>query len=258
MYMRRRHQAFCCRWRRGSAVARSENALTQIRRYEPSWQPREQSFEAPGSINGAISAAEARAVYAESYLTRLRTGNGRNYGPPLDPLPQTGASPRAFDGGAWIDIYRTINNAPNLFGEPIWPQDKDTVAVGMADDQLFVGVNRWAPGYTAADLARAIDARNDLIQKYPDVMATGNIGAIPNNSLFHAEPNLLIRAAYRFGSLENRTIEMEVDREICYSCCQVLPKLGLELGNPYVVIVERGTGTRSEMWNGQWLRWRRK
>ncbi|WP_295851510.1 hypothetical protein [Tardiphaga sp.] len=63
------------------AVARPENALTQIRRYEPSWQPRDQSIEAPGSINGAISTAEARAVYAESYLTRLRTGIGGNYGP---------------------------------------------------------------------------------------------------------------------------------------------------------------------------------
>lgn len=48
-------------------------------------------------------------------------------------------------------------------------------------------------------------------------------------------------------------MEILVDREICRSCGTVLPKLGLELGNPYVVFIERGTGVRSEMWNGNWL-----
>jgi hypothetical protein len=37
-----------------------------------------------------------------------------------------------------------------------------------------------------------------------------------------------------------------------------LTKLGLELGDPYVVYVERDTGVRNAMWNGKWLlgRWK--
>src|SRR4051812_5822973 len=39
-------------YRLDQAVARSENALTQIRQYDPDWQPREQSLTRPGSVEG--------------------------------------------------------------------------------------------------------------------------------------------------------------------------------------------------------------
>jgi hypothetical protein len=242
------------------AVARSENALTQIRQYDPAWQPREQSLTRPGSVEGAIARLEARATETETRLDELRTGIGGNRGPSLDPSPRGAPlSPRVFDGGAWIDAYRTINNMPDLFGRPAWPQDKGTVAAGEIDGRLYFGINEDAPGYTDADWNRATQARNDLITKYPKTMKTDNIGQMPNDALFHAESTILLRAAKdNGGSLANRSIEIYVDREVCDSCGKVLTKLGVELGDPYVVFIERGTGLRNEMWNGKWLSGRYK
>jgi hypothetical protein len=241
------------------AIARSENALTQIRQYDPEWQPREQSLTSPGSVEGAIARLEARATEAEARLDRLRTGIGGNRGPALDPSPRVPLSPRVFDGGAWIDAYRTINNAPDLFGRPMWPQDKGTVAAGEIDGKLYFGVNSSAPGYSSIDLNRALDARDTLAVKYPKEMGLDNIGRTPNDSLFHAESTLLLRAANdNGGSLANRSIEIHVDRQVCDSCGRTLTKLGLELGDPYVVFIERDTGLRNEMWNGKWLSGRYK
>jgi hypothetical protein len=242
------------------AIARSENALTQIRQYDPDWQPREQSLTRPGSVDGAIARLEARAPEAETRPDQLRTGIGGNRGPSLDPSPRGAPlSPRVFDGGAWIDAYRTINNAPDLFGRPSWPQDKGTVAVGKIDGQVYFGVNSDAPGYSGTDWNRARMTRDDLIQKYPDTMERTNIGWAPNDALFHAESTILLRAAKdNGGSLANRSMEIYVDREVCSSCGKALTKLGLELGNPYVVYVERDTRLRHEMWNGEWLSGRYK
>jgi hypothetical protein len=242
------------------AIARSENALTQIRQYDRDWQPREQSLTSPGSVEGAIGRAEARATEAETRLDQLRTGIGGNRGPLLDPSP-SGAplSPRVFDGGAWIDAYRSINNGPDLFGRPMWSYDKGTVAAGEIDGKLYFGVNSTAPGYSTSDLNRALDARDNLIGKYPDHMDLDNIGQTPNDSLFHAESTILLRAAKdNGGSLANRSIEIYVDQPVCDSCGKMLTKLGLELGDPYVVYVERDTGLRNETWNGKWLsgRWK--
>jgi hypothetical protein len=242
------------------AIARSENALTQIRQYDPEWEPREQSLTSPGSVEGAIGRAEARASEAEARLDQLRTGIGGNRGPLLDPSP-SGAplSPRVFDGGAWIDAYRTINNGPDLFGRPMWPYDKGTVAAGELDGKVYFGVNSTAPGYSNSDLNRALDARDNLVGKYPDEMGFDNIGRTPNDSLFHAESTILLRAAKdNGGSLANRSMEIYVDREVCSSCGMTLTKLGLELGDPYVVFIERDTGLRNEMWNGKWLSGRYK
>lgn len=241
------------------AVARSENALTQIRQYDAEWRPSETSLRAPGSIEGVIRSAEARAAESETRLDQLRFGIGGNF-PPQTPSPRSiTSSPRIFDGGAWIDAYRGINNAPDLFGQAVWPFDKGTVAVGRVDGDLYFGVNSTAPGYASSDRSRAIQFRENLTSKYPLDMDLRNIGGVPNDGLFHAETTLLLRAASdRGGSLENRSIEIMVDREVCYSCGEILPKLGVELGDPYVVFVERDTGFRSEMWNGRWLSGRYK
>lgn len=241
------------------AVARSENALTQIRQYDAEWRPSEASSRAPGSIEGTIRGAEARAAQAETRLYELRSGIGGNFPPTPTPPPQPAARTRVFDGGAWIDAYRGINNAPDLFGRAVWPEDRGTVAVGKIDGDLYVGVNSTAPGYNGVDRSTALRFREMLISKYPLDMGAMNPGGIPNDGLFHAETTILLRAASDRGwSLDNRSIEIMVDRGVCYSCGQVLPKLGMEIGNPYVTFVERDTGFRSEMWNGRWLSGRYK
>jgi hypothetical protein len=54
------------------------------------------------------------------------------------------------------------------------------------------------------------------------------------------------------GTLIGQTIEVHVDREMCNSCKLVLPKLGMELGDPRVTFVDR-SGARRTMQNGRWL-----
>ncbi|HZP69301.1 MAG TPA: hypothetical protein VFB29_05095 [Pseudolabrys sp.] len=210
---------------------------------------------APGSIEGAIRNAEARARQAESYLDQLRSGIGGNFGPPAEreasrvPLP----SSSVFDGDAWINAYRATNNMPDLFGRPSWPSDKGTVAVTEIEGKLYFGVNSIAPSYTMVDQKEAENWRRALIDKYPDVLRADNIGHVPNDSLFHAESTVLLRAAKdNNGTLEGRTIEVHTDRKICVtSCVRVLPKLGLELGNPNVTFIQPD-GTTRTMRDGRW------
>jgi len=223
-------------------IARTENALQQIRQYDPNWRPSTQSITAPGSVEGAIRDSAARATEAEARLQDLRTGIGGNFGPPLDPAPpQAGRlSSASFDGQAWINAYRTVNNAPNLLGQPSWPADRGTVAVTEIDGKIYFGVNSTAPTYNLEDWNTAQNVRGALIEKYPEVMSSDNIGKMPNNSLFHAEPNVLIRAADgNGGTLAGREIEIHTDRTMCDSCQTVLPYLARELGNPTVTIVDR-------------------
>ncbi|OJU25575.1 MAG: hypothetical protein BGN91_10925 [Nitrobacter sp. 62-13] len=166
---------------------------------------------------------------------------------------------RPFDGQGWINVYRTINNEPNLFGQPSWPAGNGTVAAAEIDGKLYFGVNSGSPGYTSTDRTDANSQRWNLIDKYPNVMTTGNIGEWPNDSLYHAETTILLRAARQNGgSLADRTIEIMVDRRICEGCNDALPILGLQLGNPTVRFSETKTGRVSVMSNGTWLIWRRR
>ncbi|WP_292617288.1 hypothetical protein [Nitrobacter sp. 62-23] len=241
------------------AMARSSSALAQIRQYDPDWKPRESNLTRPGSIDGAIAEAEARARESEAHLDRLRSGIGGNLGPPLDPPRESLPSMRPFDGQGWINAYRTIYNEPNLFGEPMWRPDNGTVAAAEIDGKLYFGVNSGSPGYGEADRFEADGWRWSLVNKYPDIMRTDNIGQRPNDALYHAEATILMRAARDQSSLlADRSIDIQVDREICNSCKAVLPKLALELGNPYVRYIEVDTGMTSVMRNGSWLLWRQK
>jgi hypothetical protein len=184
-----------------------------------------------------------------------RSGDCENLGPPLEipaaqsPLPAS----RTFDGDAWINAYRATNNMPDLFGRPSWPNDKGTVAVTEIDGKLYFGVNSGAPGYTIADQKEADHWRGTLVDKYPDELQTKNIGRVPNDSFYHAEATVLLRAAMENnGTLQGRTFDIHTDREVCASSClKVLPKLGLELGNPRVTFIAPD-GLKRTMWNGRW------
>lgn len=240
------------------AIARTEDALAQIRRFDPNWRLTTPNLGAPGSVEAAIRHAEARAEQAIARLDQLRSGIGGNFGPPLEPLSPHYRTDiplsRTFDGPTWIGAYRTINNMPDLFGRPTWQHDKGTVAVTEIDGSLIFGVNSSAPGYSNADQAEAEKWRQTLLRKYPGVMNTRNVGGVPNNSLYHAETTILLRAAREIdGGLAGRNISIHVDRSACWSCKEVLPLLALELGNPTITYVEISTGKTSVLHNGSWL-----
>jgi hypothetical protein len=76
---------------------------------------------------------------------------------------------------------------------------------------------------------------------------------MPNNTLFHAETTVLLRAARENGgTLAGRMLEVYSDRELCNNCKIVLPKVGLELGNPTVTFID-DAGRRLTMRDGIWL-----
>ena len=146
-----------------------------------------------------------------------------------------------------IDSYRSENGLWDLFG-----QRRGTVTVTTFNGKHIFGSNSDSPTYTRADRALAVGVRRVLIQKYPDVMKTDNIGQIPNNAVFHAEATVLLRAARENGgTLAGQTLEVFADRVMCDSCKKVLPKLGFELGNPTVTFVDN-VGKRLTMRNGKW------
>lgn len=237
-----------------AAIGRTQRALDRIRQQDPNWKPKTSSLTAPGSIEGAIRHAEARAAEAEARSDLLRSGIGGNLGPRLEP-PRPGttvSSSPAFDGAAWINAYRAANNMPDLFGNPNWPGDKGTVAVTEVDGRLIFGTNSSAPPYEATDRQAALSMRDRLVQS-SGVMSTNNLGRFPNDSLFHAEATVLLRAAEAMGgTLEGRAIEVHVDRALCSNCDMVLPYLGVDLDNPTVTFVHSRDGSKRTMRNGKW------
>ena len=161
--------------------------------------------------------------------------------PPIVPPP--GSEP-PDDIQRAIDAYRAQHNMP--------PGD-GTVAHALIDGKPVFGVNSTGSGYTVDDRMDATALRDLLINKYPDVMRTDNIGYMPNNALYHAETTLLLRAARDAGgNLNGRTIEMRVDRRLCDSCDVVLPVITRELGNPTIIL--RDTIKTLTIRNGRWAK----
>ena len=152
---------------------------------------------------------------------------------------------------ALIRHHRKENAPSDLFGDQKDLED-GTIASTIIDGKSIIGMNRNYPSYTGADYGAAKRLRNVLIRKYPDEMATDNIGRIPNDALFHAETTVLLRAAKaNGGTLAGKTMEVLVDKPMCFSCKGVLPYVGLELGNPTVTFTESRTGVRRTMRDGK-------
>lgn len=218
------------------ANARAEAARARVRETDPTWRP-QPSLTNPNSIESQIRRAEGEAREAEARLAELARGRfGDNKGPPLDAGgPRAGIGTPSLPPLEAIGSFRSITGMPDTGSGTARRSSDGTVAYTDVDGQAVFGVNSNAPGYTARDEAMARDMRARLIERYPDVMATGNIGHKSNDALFHAEANALMRAADNYGgTLAGRTIEMKVDRGLCGSCEKVLPAMGLELGNPTV------------------------
>ena len=148
-----------------------------------------------------------------------------------------------------IKAYRSENGLWDLFGR------KDgTVTVTTLNGSDIFGSNSGSPTYTSQDRIAAEGMRNALIEKYPGIMDSENIGRRPNDALFHAETTVLLRAARENGgTLAGQTLEVFGDKPLCYSCRKVLPYVGLELGNPEITFVD-STGLRWTIHNGTWVK----
>lgn len=181
-------------------------------------------------------------------------GIGHNR-PPRSTPPQANPTPteppppyRRIDPERATELYRRLQGTP----ERDSPLNTDTVAFTQVDGKEVFGVNSQAPGYTREDRAAADQMRASLIEKYPEIMKSENIGWKPNDALYHAEATALMRAAREAGSLGGRTIEVHVDRLMCPSCDRVLPLLSSEIGHPTIVFIGP-RGERAVMQRGEWI-----
>jgi hypothetical protein len=147
-----------------------------------------------------------------------------------------------------IEAYRSKNGLRDLFN-----RKRGTVAYTKLDGKDIFGANSRSPTYTDGDRMVAEKLRDTLVRKHPDLMDSDNIGRMPNNTVFHAETTVLLRAARENGgTLGGRTLEVYVDADMCNNCELVLPKIGLELGNPTVTFIDN-SGRRLTMHDGHWL-----
>jgi len=208
--------------------AQARESIRRVQEIDPGWRPRESAET--GSVPGQIRRAEGQIREAEARLRELAN-----------------QEPTSL-----IDAFRRQHGL-DLLGDPIWSREQNSVSTCQVNGSPYIGVNSRAISYTSSDRAGAEQARTVLIEKYPNVMNTDDIGQFPNDALFHAEATCLLRAARaNGGTLEGTVIEMTVDRVMCSSCRAVLPALGLELGNPTVKFIDPRGFTRT-MRDGYWI-----
>jgi hypothetical protein len=149
-----------------------------------------------------------------------------------------------------IETFRSENGFRDLFGY----SESRAVALTTLDGEPIFGSSGRSPTFTDADGREAERVRAILIAKYPDEMNTSNIGQFQNDALFHAESNVLMRAAKKNGgSLTGRNLEVHVDRALCRRCETVLPLLSRELGHPTVRFFDT-SGRVLILRNGSWVR----
>jgi len=155
--------------------AQAREAIGRVREIDPSWKPSD-SLTDPNSAAGPIERARGQRQEAEDRLIELAKQ-------PAEDL---------------MDAYRRQQGL-DLFGEPIWSRERHTVALCKVGDKPFIGVNSDAPTYTTSDEFEARRLRHALTKSYQGLMATDNVGQMPNDALFHAETTYLLRAARAHG-----------------------------------------------------------
>jgi hypothetical protein len=104
--------------------------------------------------------------------------------------PATIAQIAAETAKRLIEAYRSKNGLRDLFG-----RNQGTVAVTSVDGVQIFGSNSTSPFYTRTDLIAAKEMRDRLVEKHPGVLDAEELGRRPNDALFHAESNILLRAA---------------------------------------------------------------
>ena len=155
----------------------------------------------------------------------------------------------------WLEIanrliatFRRQNGQLELFGHR-----RGAVTVTTIDGRHIYGSNPDLGTWRSTDRNEADRLRAIILQKYPEEFYSNNIGRMPLNALYHAETNVLLRAARQHGgSLAGRTLEVFSDKPMCNNCPRVLPYVGLELGNPTVTFSDP-SGVRRTMRDGRWI-----
>jgi hypothetical protein len=130
-------------------------------------------------------------------------------------------------------------------------EDEGVVAVTKGESKNEFGVNSGLRPYKAEDRAAANRLRDRLIEKYPDLPKRDNKGQWPYDAVYHAETTLLLRLAdQNGGSLAGRKLVIHTDGKMCPSCRELLPYIGLDLGNPTVTFIDQ-RGQRLIMRDGK-------
>jgi hypothetical protein len=156
--------------------------------------------------------------------------------PPLDPRRLALFLARKLIEAALRELAKW-----DLFG--YHDPDKVTVAVTTIDGRQFHGTSSEHGDWTPIDDAEAYRLRAIVVRRFPH-QATGRaLGQWPLDALFHAETNLLLRAARENGgTLAGRTLDVFVDGKTCSGCRRVLGHVAQELGNPTVTFIDARTG----------------
>jgi hypothetical protein len=215
------------------ADIRRQKLLRALKAYDPN-QPRVPAGNPDGGQWTSGGGGGADRV-------RLAAGDKPRLGPAAIATIAAEAAKRA------IETFRRDNLLQNLFGGQV-----GTVTYTEFNGEQIFGSNSTSPTYTSRDRAIATALRDTLVEKYPEVMNTDQLGRRPNEAVFHAETTILMRAAWaNGGSLSGRSLEIYSDRLLCPSCDKILPHIGLEVGDPTVTFIQPN-GRRKTMRNGAW------
>ena len=214
--------------RLAAAQARARDALALVRELDPNWRPTQSAWSTTPSVEGQICAYEAEAQQALSRLAELfRSGA-------WPPAPGYARDLNRVANEAAIEAYRSDRGLFDLFGHRV-----GTVAVTKVDGKYYFGTNSKSTAYTPADEHAAREMRNAIARYDPKLRTAGERGHMPADAVFHAEITVLLRAARESGgTLAGRTLEVAVDARLCNNCEEVLPKVGLELGNPTLTFTD--------------------
>jgi hypothetical protein len=147
-------------------------------------------------------------------------------------------------------IHRELASR-DLFGHH--NPDDVTVAVAAMDGEAITGTSSRHGDWHPVDHFEARALRATIMRKYPR-LARQNSGQIPLDAFFHAETNLLLRAARKNGrSLAGKSLDVFVDNEACLNCRDILGPVGLELGNPTLTFINSTTGrVMGTVRDGKW------
>jgi hypothetical protein len=150
------------------------------------------------------------------------------------PIGRLGAIRLLFQvGKRLIDAYRSDNLLFDLFGEK-----PGVVSTTTLDGKTIYGVNSDSPTYSNDDKRDWMRLRDRFVEKYPDFVNSDNFGKMPLNALTHAETTVLLRAARENGGmLTGQRLEVIADKVMCNFCREVLPSVGMELGDPTVTFI---------------------